>query len=94
MSSPLQPESEKEQLDKLEDMIDPFVSDGSGAVDTEGFFKKLIPYIQANYISKAAVKEAIGETEPHYDSDNAQETGYKLGQDDLRDDLKTKLEIE
>lgn len=38
-------------------------------------------------------KRIIGEDgEPHYDSDNAQETGYKYGQDDLREEQRQTLQ--
>jgi hypothetical protein len=54
-------------------------------------------YIQANYISKDRVREAIGE---NYIFDRLKEDylpntyHFLKGKNDLRDDLKTKLEIE
>lgn len=50
---------DKELYKVLENMIDPFISDGSGAIDEEGFFNKLIPYIQANYLPISKVKKLI-----------------------------------
>ncbi len=103
MTAPLQPESEKEML-KCENAIRKhlskcYVPDVAG-VAIPGIMKIIEAYIQANYISKDRVREAVDdEKELWFKKDTPQsveelmEYTVKVRQN-MRDDLKTKLEIE